>query len=73
MSEDNCKEIENAKEKVKFYTEMSNFVFTEISKRLSLNSLGQDYLFDYLYNSNTETFPSYLEGLNVDMDRLIKN
>lgn len=50
-------------------TRVKELYFETLVAELGLNKKGEDWLFDYIYNSEYDTsedFPSYLENYGVD-------
>ena len=56
-------------------TRVQELYFDTLVAELELNEKGEDWLFDYIYNSVYETsedFPSFLENHGVDQTTIFK-
>lgn len=72
MIDDNL--IRNSKEKIRFLEESQAAVFRETVNQLNFNEVGEDWLFDYMYNTATEkTFSEYCQMVGKNIEFMVKN
>ena len=59
--------IYNTKTFIKELQNVQENYFNKLTKSLKLTNVGEDHLFDYIYNDDdSEDFQHYLEKLNIN-------
>jgi hypothetical protein len=52
--------------------EVQTLYYENLCTNLQLTDEGEQYLFDYVYNSNTDSFEEYLEAIGIDYYSLVR-
>jgi len=66
MSQINELKIEQTKKIIRSLSELQDRLYTNLLEEIDIDPDVEDFLFDYVFNSNNTTFAAYLEGYSFD-------
>ena len=66
MSQINREKIEQTKKFIRSLSELQDRHYTLLLEETNIHPEVEDFLFDYVFNSDNTTFAAYLEGYSFD-------
>ena len=66
MSQINREKIELTKRFIRSLSELQDELYTNLLEEIDIDPDVEDFLFDYVFNSDNTTFAAYLEGYSYD-------
>ena len=66
MSQINEQKIEQTKKFIRSLSELQDELYTNLLEEIDIDPDVEDFLFDYVFNSDNTTFAAYLEGYSFD-------
>ena len=66
MSQINEQKIEQTKKFIRSLSELQDELYTNLLEEIDIDPDVEDFLFDYVFNSDNTTFAAYLEGYCYD-------
>ena len=66
MSQINEEEIELTRQFIREWSALQDFRYNTLIQQLDLTEKGEEFLFDYVFNSDENTFEEYLKFYNYD-------
>jgi hypothetical protein len=66
MSQINEEKIELTRQFIRDLSALQDFRYNTLIQQLDLTEKGEEFLFDYVFNSDENTFEEYLKFFNYD-------
>ena len=66
MSQINEEKIEQTKKFIRSLSKLQDELYTNLLEEIDIDPDVEDFLFDYVFNSDNTTFAAYLEGYSFD-------
>ena len=66
MSQINEEKIELTRQFIRDLSALQDFRYNTLIQQLDLTEKGEEFLFDYVFNSDENTFEDYLKFFNYD-------